>query len=55
MEVPCPLCESPLSGKDANEIIATATKHVNELHEVEELEPVLSHVRGIIRNLPASA
>jgi hypothetical protein len=55
MEVPCPLCKNPLTGKTADEILDDAKSHVNEVHQPKELERVLSHVRGIIRNLPTNA
>jgi predicted small metal-binding protein len=55
MEVPCPLCETPLTGTSEDDVIRETTEHVNEVHDHKQLDQVLGHVRGIIRNLPTNA
>ena len=51
MEVPCPLCEFPITGDSEDDVLGQARQHAEDLHK-KEVDRVLGQVRGIIRNLP---
>ena len=52
MEVPCPICDFPISGDSEDDILGQARQHAEDAHNQKDVQQITNHVRGIIRNLP---